>query len=79
MAGSSVDCGCTGKEKGQHLKNCVQQAAVPAISPIEAYPLDPEGTSGAAVVQEKTKSKWTQALLARDELDGWPGLRPQGL
>ena len=24
----------------------------------------------------KRSQKWTQALLARDELDGWPGLRP---
>ena len=24
----------------------------------------------------KAYSMWTQTLLARDELDGWPGLRP---
>ena len=25
---------------------------------------------------ECTHQDWTQTLLARDELDGWPGLRP---
>ena len=28
------------------------------------------------LLHEPLTQQWTQALLARDELDGWPGLRP---
>ena len=85
-----MDHHCTGT-KGEHLIFCVQQATDPAISPRRGVqPRSPEG-SGAlpkfkeclAMYSRKARTReleevelWTQTLLARDELNGWSGLRP---
>ena len=49
-----------GRDTGQHLIYCLQQAAVPAIGPSGRIPSIPEGTRGACKLQEEPVSERKQ-------------------